>query len=145
MSQLLVPLFAMSLLSAALGYLGFRLAQRLPKNAAAAVCILPVAILFLHGIYLADNVSVTRLIPSADAIVYANPQLPAAAFLAGLAFRSLGTPAWQRLLLCYTVLALGLWRAFGPLLGSVPVTTNTWIGDVCKQSTLSTCSAAAAA
>lgn len=146
MGPLLLPVAVMLSLSAALAAAGARLGRRLPRGAATLACSVPVAVMLLHGLYLGDRVTLARLVPSADVIVWGNAQPLAAGLLAGLAWATLRTPRWQRVLLVTVVAVLAVYRAYGPLAGRPPaIAGNTWFGDVCKQSTLSTCSAAAAA
>jgi hypothetical protein len=88
----------------------------------------------------------TRVIPSADVMVFGNLALPAAALLAGSAWSLLKSPRWQTIACVVAVLGLGMWRLVGPLLGASPaIGPDRWTDGVCRQSSTSSCSAAAAA
>ena len=145
MGQIAVPIVVMVSVAAALALLGVRFGSRLPRPVAIGICVFAVAVMIAHAVYLGDNLLLARLMPVADVIIWGNVQPLAAGLLAGLAWSTLGTPRWQRALLVTAVGVLALYRAYWPMAGACPPTQDTWFGDVCKQSTLSTCSAAAAA
>jgi hypothetical protein len=87
-----------------------------------------------------------RLLPVSNAIVMANWQLPAAGLVIGLAWHVLPRPMWRRCLLIVPLAALGVWRSYSPLIGGPPDDLrNRWKGEVCLQSSFSSCGAAAAA
>lgn len=136
----------MTLVSAALFFAGLRLSKRFPKRVSAAIAALAVAVLSLYALWLNDNPILTRLLPTANVLVWGNLQLPAMALLAGIAWGSLRGPRWQRLVLVVPLVSIGIWRTLDPLVGSpAPIGTDRWTHGVCRQSSTSSCSAAAAA
>jgi hypothetical protein len=103
-------------------------------------------VLLLHALWLNDNLLLTRVIPTANVMVLGNLALPAAALLAGTAWSLLKAPRWQKITCAAAILGLGLWRLVGPLYGRVPsIGPDRWTTGVCRQSSTSSCSAAAAA
>jgi hypothetical protein len=136
----------MAFLSACAGAIAFLTAKHFPRWLAISLCLLCVAILLTHALYLNDNLLLAQFFPTANAIVWANPQLPISAMLAGLAWPILDTPRWQRILLVTAITALAVYRAESAIIGTPPVVDQPhWNSDVCQQTTLSTCSDAAAA
>lgn len=121
-------------------------ARRLSQRTGLALAIIATAILLLHALWLSDNLLLARLFPVADVMAWANLQTPAAALLAGLAYRLMPGPHWQRALAAAALLAIGIYRMAAPYLGPSPrLGPSHWADGVCRQSTISTCSAAAAA
>lgn len=144
MSSLLWPIAAMFVLAILLAVGSWRLAGHTP--AAIVMGLLAAGMLIVWGVWLADNLLLVRWLPVTDAIVWLNPQLPAAGVLAGVAWRRMTGPAWQRIVLVVPLALLGIWRAYGPLWGTVPpLQPHRMTGSVVRQSTTSTCSPAAAA
>ena len=110
------------------------------------ISIATVLLLATYARWLYDSVLLTKVVPIADVLLWGNLQLPAAALLGGIAASSLKTPRWQRATLAIALLSIGVWREFDPLIGTTPALGPArWTGNVCRQSTKSTCSAASAA
>ncbi len=144
MTTLALPITIMLLVSIMAGIIGWRIAA--DRRSAIALAIAAVGVLLIWGVWLADNLLLVQWVPLADALVWLNPQPLAAAVLAGVAWRWLPGPRWQRLVLVVPLALLGPWRAYGHLAGSVPhLQPHRMSGPVVRQSTTSTCSAAAAA
>jgi hypothetical protein len=137
---------AIAIVSAALLWLGAWVGRTRSQRWSVAIALLPIAILMLYAFWLTDNPILTHWLPTADALLWGNMQLPAAALLAGIAFTSLRTPLWQRILLTVSLVGVGAWRECAPLLGQRPALgAQRWTNGVCRQTSKSSCSAAAAA
>lgn len=129
-----------------LAVLGERLGRRWPRRRIIIAVAGVVAFMLLFATVLLDSVWMLWLLPVSSAIVVANWQLPAAGLVVGLAWHVLPRPIWRKCLLLVPLAALAVWRFYGPLAGSPPENIeNRWIGDVCVQSSFSSCGAAAAA
>jgi predicted double-glycine peptidase len=103
-------------------------------------------ILAVHAIWLADNLVITRMLPLANAMFYGNPQGPAMGLLAGVAAVRMPGRLRRRMVLLVPLVAIGLWRITSPMIGHAPsILSPRWTDDVCRQSSTSSCSAAAAA
>lgn len=146
MADLYAGIVIMGLIAIALGALGYQLGRRWPRPRTVALLIAIIAFIFLFSAVLLDSVWMIRLLPVSNVIVVGNWALPAAGLVIGLTWHALPRPAWRRCLLIVPLAAVGLWRFWGPLTGSPPTDMERrWNGDVCLQSSFSTCGPAAAA
>jgi hypothetical protein len=145
-SDLLICFAAIAIVSAGLFGLGLRIGFRGEKWGSAAVAAVATLGLVVYAVWLNDNPILTHILPLADVLLLGNPQLPAAALLGGIAWSSLKSPIWQRLLLVVALLGVGLWRQAAPLIGRPPpIGPSRWVDGICRQTSTSSCSAAAAA
>lgn len=145
-SDLLICLVAMCIASAVLFAIGSRIGSRCRRPAAVSVGCFAMAVLVAYALWLTDNPLLTHVLPVANVLLWGNLQLPGAALLGGVAWSSLKTPLWQRLLLIGALLGTGLWRETAPLIGHrPPVGPERWTHGICRQTSTSSCSAAAAA
>jgi hypothetical protein len=145
-SDLLVCLIAIFLISAGLFAIGIAIGSRSRRLIAVSAAAFAIAILVAYAVWLTDNPILTRILPVANVLLWGNLQLPAAAFLGGIAWSSLKTPLWQRILLIGALLYTGIWRETAPVVGHrPPVGTERWTHGICRQTSTSSCSAAAAA
>jgi hypothetical protein len=113
----------------------------------------------VYARWLWDETFVGRLLPFSNLIIVSNWFPLAAGMLAGLAWRRIGdkpakflglgkgeygsTP--RKVLVATVLFAAGAFSLVWPMLGSPPHCDNEWQGDICLQTTPSTCSPAAAA
>jgi len=108
--------------------------------------LLGAGVLALWAFWLNDNPLLTRLLPVPNLLFWGNLQLPAAALLAGVAWTRFRGPQWQRMAIVLTLLGIGGFRLLEPILGEpLRGIQDHWNSDVCLQSSVSSCSAAAAA
>jgi hypothetical protein len=143
--DIVIALLVMLAVSVLLFLLALWIGKRLPRLGY-VLTALGAAVLLVHALWLNDNLIVTRVVPLADAIVYANLALPAASLLGGGAWALLKSSRWQRIVCVIAIIGLGAWRQIGPLIGSAPtIGENQWTDGVCRQSSTSSCSPAAAA
>ncbi|HUB26583.1 MAG TPA: cysteine peptidase family C39 domain-containing protein [Tepidisphaeraceae bacterium] len=144
--DLIVANSVIGIASISLGCLAARSKFFLPRWRRLLVAAFAVGGLLTYSLWLEDNLILARLLPVADVIAWTNIQFPAAAILAGIAWIDLRAPRWQRIPLCAILLALGFWRMIEPYTGAMPhLTAAHWAHGICRQSTTSTCSPAAAA
>jgi hypothetical protein len=145
MPGVLLPIFVMLLISAGAGMIAVIVAQR-NRNAGIVIAVGSAVVLVLHAAFLNDELIVAQMLPWANAMFYGDSRLPVAALLAGSACSLLRTPPWQRVVLTVALIAFALYRVLGPIIGAPPAgLQNRWTNGICRQSTTSTCSAAAAA
>jgi hypothetical protein len=144
-TDLCLALASMISFSAALGLLAFRVARR-SRRWGTIVALIAVLMLAAHASYLNDNPSLSSILPVSDLLIWLNLALPAACVLAGAVAALMRAPLWQRVLFPCLLIVIGFWRVASPLFGNPPpLGPDRWVDDVCRQSTTSSCSAAAAA
>jgi hypothetical protein len=110
--------------------------------------LLAIALLLLMAWYtvaLWHSVAMTRLLPFRNVVVLGNWFPPAAAFLAGLVWSLPQVRQNRRRILVGGLALAGTYSMVHPLLGEHPTCHDRWRGDVCLQTSPSTCSAASAA
>jgi hypothetical protein len=145
-SDLLTCLISIAVISAGLFVVGLRIGSRRGHRAIALAACVAALTLVAYAIWLSDNPVLTHILPLANVLLWGNLQLPAAALLGGVAWTSLRSPLWQRILLVSVLIAMGLWRESAPLLGRPPtIGPERWANGICRQTSTSSCSAAAAA
>jgi predicted double-glycine peptidase len=143
--DIVIAVLVMLAVSSLLFILALRLGKRRPRIGYVMTAV-GAALLLVHALWLNDNLIVTRVFRFADALVYANLALPGAALLAGGAWALLKSPRWQKIVCVVAVIGLGGWRLLNPLVGRAPtIGKDRWTEGVCRQSSTSSCSAAAAA
>ncbi len=122
-----------------------RLAKGVPKRRlqVAAVCTVGLLIVFVY--VLRGGALVVMLIPCASVVVLGEWLPPLAGVLAGMAWRLVPDPWWRKATGVVPLVAVSIYSAYSPLLGAPPRCADVWVGTVCRQTTQSTCSAAAAA
>jgi len=145
MPEVFLPISVMLLISAVAGFAAVIVTRR-KRNAGIVIAVGSALVLVLHAAFLNDEIIIARTLPWANVMFYGDSRLPAAALLAGSAYSLLRTPRWQRIMLSAALIAFALYRVLGPVVGAPPEgLQNRWTNGMCRQSTTSTCSAAAAA
>jgi predicted double-glycine peptidase len=124
--------------------LGRWLSRRLPRRTGVGVAAVTLVALLAFIQFLWDHPLLTRLIPASNVIVLGNLQPPLSALLGGLAWGLIARSPRRKLLFVAPLLAISLWRGYGRLFEPVPPTRERWKGEVCRQTSDATCSAAAA-
>lgn len=126
--------------------LGLRLARRRTWWQSCLLVVLVGVMLLIHTMYLLDNLRLAQWLPIADCMFYTNLSIPLSALVVALAWPVLRLPAWRKLAILLFVVFLGLERSYAPIVGHRPdMKAASWNGDVCQQTTLSTCVPAACA
>jgi len=120
-------------------------AKRATKRASITTMVVTLVALLLFIKFVWDAPILAKLIPLSSVIVLGNFQPPLSAFLAGLASVLIPGGKARRIMFVAPLLAVSLWRGYGRLFEATPPTRERWKGDVCRQTTDATCSAAACA
>jgi hypothetical protein len=133
----------------ALTALLFRLAvwvgNRAPRRVAIPLALAGLALIVLHAIILLDNPLLAWLLPVSSLAVVGNWAPLGAGWLAGFVWSHGSRPAWRKLLIVALLLAVTVTHAYAWMLGAPPRCGNVWTDGVCRQTSESSCSAAAAA
>ena len=146
MTDLIVAAVVMTAAGFACGWAALCASKRCGRRGAILVVIVAVIGLLINGLVLYDSPNLVRFIPSSAVMVYGNLALPLTGLLIGGAWHSLKTPIGQRLTLLIPLALLGFQRSFWHVFRPPPVlSAPNWRDGICRQSTPSTCSAAAAA
>lgn len=116
------------------------------RGAALCVALAAIAWLFVHPLLVANCLIAARILPVADVIIWSNPQPLCVGAFTGIAWTQLGTPKWQRWALLVPLCAFCIYRTVEPVVGSpAQLRGHTMTGEVVRQSSKSSCSAAACA
>ena len=102
------------------------------------------SLLLLFGFVFSGSVLIAQLLPLRCLPVCGNFAFPLSLMLAGLLLRS-RIPRWRRVPFVVLLVGAASWALVAPLLSDTPACGDLWEGDVCIQSGLASCSAAAAA
>ena len=146
-SGVALPTAIVLLVSAGIFLLALRIGRRLaPRPAkvlctAAALAMLGFAILWHH-----DGLRIPQILPIADCMFYGDLMPPLTALLVGLAYHLLPPPRWKRLVLLIPLAVIMLGRSLFPLFADPPPLRSPQVRNgICQQTSLSSCTAAAAA
>lgn len=145
MHDIVAGIAIMAVATLMLGTAGLWIGRHHSRRRTTLLLALTVGFMLIFARSLLDSGWMLRLLPFSNAIVLANWQLPATGLVTGLAWHLLPRPVWRRCLVILPLAALGIWRFYGPLGGDKPNIRNRWSGDVCLQSSFSSCTPAAAA
>lgn len=157
MSDLALGILVLAGLSAIGFVAGSRLGRTLPERLAMLAGLAAAGALVAYLALLSDDVVLAELLPVSSLIVVGNAVPPLASLLAGLAWsmipREAGGPGrpvpiavnLRRLAVVVALEAAGWLAVARPLWGDAPRCRDRWEGDVCVQTTDSTCAAACAA
>jgi hypothetical protein len=141
---LAIAIVALASLAALL--LALRVGSRVSRKTATALCVLVLALVVAHVLWVSDRPWVARVLPVSSVIVLGNALPPLVAFLAGLSWRLIPGNVARRGMLLAALVGVCAFRSFGPVFVSpVPSTNDRWRRGVCLQTSPATCSAAAAA
>lgn len=124
---------------------GLSISKRLPRRAATLFALLNLLSIGLFLQFAWDAPLLIKLIPLRNVIVLANFQPPLTAMLAGLAWGLIKGTHVRRSLFIVPLITISLWRGYGRLFEAPPaVRAERWKGEVCRQTSNATCTAAAA-
>ena len=124
---------------------GLAMGRRLAPRAVAAAALLPCGFIVVFVRFADDHPALARLLPFSSVVILGDWIPPAAALLAGLAWRRMPGGAVRKGVLVVPLLALCGYRPAGRLIGSPPPLDDRWKHGVCRQTSQASCSAAAAA
>jgi predicted double-glycine peptidase len=143
--DLLLAMAVMILLAVASGVGLGLLLRRLPTWVSTLTALLGTALLVAHATYLNGSPALATRVGSPNAIVWSNFSFLFSAVLVAGAWKTM-TVRWQRYFVAIVLLGAGIYSAYLPLFGTPPRTSPPRVvHGVHRQTTLSTCSAAAAA
>jgi hypothetical protein len=120
-------------------------ARRAPKWFYDLLALITVAVLLVYIRWFWDDVRLARFLPVPNLIIVGSWFLPLIGVLAGLVWgriRNSRARCWFSTSLLF---AAALYATVQPVLGQAPTCRNQWEGEICLQTTRSTCAAAAAA
>jgi hypothetical protein len=144
--DLAICLVFASAYSTGLYFLGIWICARGGRIVSILAGVAATTVLVVYARWLNDSPALTHILPLADVVLWGNLQLPAAAMLGGVAWKSLHSPIGQRVLLVAALVGIGAWRECAPLIGRPPtIGPARWTHGICRQTSTSSCSAAAAA
>jgi len=146
MMDLLLAMLVMLGLTVAVFIVTLGGARHLSRFNATLIATAAVAFLVLHATVLLDHVAIVRWLPFSSVIVLGNLSPLATAVLSAAAWRALPGTALRRAALLSVLGVVCLWRAYSPVVARVAMPLNDrWTRGVCRQTSGSTCSPAAAA
>jgi hypothetical protein len=136
----------MVLISTSVGLITGHLLRGKSKGVASVVATGAVVLVLVHGLFSSKSLSITRVLPTANAVIYGNIALPAVAVMLAVIWHTVKGTSRQRLLLISVIGLLALRALYAPLHGNAPaVGPPRWVDGICRQTTATTCSAASAA
>lgn len=145
MTDLYLGIAAMVILGMASFHATRRLVSDCPRWVYDVLAVLTVLLLLVYIRWWWNDPRLTLILPYSNLIIIGNWFLPLIGVLAGLAWGRLANWSgrrWATIALLFTV---GTYSTLSPVLGKPPACADQWEGDLCLQSTDSTCSPAAAA
>lgn len=146
MLDIYVGIAVIGVLSLAALLASLHVAKRASRPAVLIACGMIVAFLIAHKYFVSDQLWVARVLPFSNVMVLGNPLPIAVATLAGFAWHHIPGRAVRKIALLLPLIALCAYRSIAPLTFPMPAMLDErWRDGVCLQTSLSTCSAAAAA
>ena len=122
-----------------------RISSRWPKWVHDSIALVTVLLIlaYIHSFW--NDSRLTLILPYSNLIIVGNWFLPLAGVLAGLVWERITERSSRRWVSIVLLFGVGTYSTLSPVLGQPPVCRNQWEGNLCLQSTTSTCSPAAAA
>src|SRR5690348_7885122 len=145
MTDLLIGILIIGLLSAILLVAMLRLSQSLPLRTSNLLAIMIVAMLLANSILVQDKVALTHLLPVSNLVVVGNWSPLLVAALAGLIWRRVPGTSFRRSAVVGALVLVCLVNIYRPILGARPEMNDRWSRGVCLQTSRASCSPAAAA
>lgn len=131
-------------ISGCLFLLGILVAEHASKRINVLILILTLATMGIYLYYLWDDILLAKLLPFSNLIVVGNWLPPLAGFLAGVAWKSMPGSLRRRNLYAVVMLVISLIAMVEPVWGTTPECNDAWDDFVCRQTSETSCSAAAA-
>lgn len=132
-------------ISGCLFLLGIVVAEHTSKRFNILILILTLLTMGVYLYYLWDDILLAKLLPFSSLIVVGNWLPPLAGFLAGVAWKSMPGSLRRRNLYAVAMLVISLIAMVEPVWGRAPECNDAWDDFVCRQTSETSCSAAAAA
>ena len=125
--------------------LGIVVAERASKRLSVLVLSVVLTLIGAYLFYLWDDILLAKLLPFSYLIVVGNWLPPMASFLAGVSWKSMPGSLRRRNSYTAAVLLIAIIAMIEPVWGTAPSCEDAWEGFLCRQTSETTCSAAAAA
>lgn len=109
-----------------------------------SIVLLSIGFIVFNGLAIFDNPAFTRIVSWKNVLVLGSLQPFALGVLIGAAWHEIRGRLGRRIILILLGVSVCFWQSYGYLLRETPTTYDRWKGNVCRQSTQATCSAAAA-
>jgi hypothetical protein len=122
-----------------------RFAGHAPKWLYDLLALITVAVLLIYIRWFWDDVRLARFLPVPNLIIVGSWFLPLIGVLAGLVWGRIRNSQARCWFSTGLLFAVALYATVQPVLGQAPTCRNQWEGEICLQTTRSTCAAAAAA
>lgn len=145
MTPLLPLIIPYLLVCAVVGLLTYRHLRPEQKTLAAVLAVVAVGWIAVDILHFRRTYAFARWTGWRDVMVLANLQPLAAAVLIGVLLRVSSGRWFIKGPLAVVLAGIMLWQSYGRFFGPTPRTLERWNGDVCRQTTRATCSAASAA
>ncbi len=145
MDDLLVGVLIIGLLSAMLFVMSLRLSRAVGERLNNLLAIMTVALIVGYVVHVQGRVALSHFLPFSNLIVLSNWQPLMVSMLAGLIWHRLPRQIWRRSVVTIALVAACLTSVYTPILAATPQMRDRWDGNVCLQTSQSTCSPAAAA
>jgi len=143
--ELWFPITLMLVLSTTVAVVVGMFGRRLHKRAIAPAGLALAAAFIGFILALRGRVEWLSVIPLADAVIYCDWTPILGAAVIGFAWSHIPGKPRRKLMTLVPLAGLTLWLAYGTLLRPTPHCNDSWQGDVCLQTSESSCSAACAA
>lgn len=145
MTDLYLGIAAMLILGLGCFHTTRRMATGWPRWTNDALALLAVLLILAYVRSWWNDPRLTLILPYSNLIIIGNWFLPLIGVLAGLTWARLVERRSRRWVAIVLLFGAGTYSTLSPVLGQPPRCTNQWEGNLCLQSTNSTCSPAAAA
>jgi len=132
------------IIAAALAVLVAYLTRKLPHSVRILLVLLSIAWIVVNGHWLFDHPMLTGVFPFQNMLVLGSLQPFALGMLIGSAWHEIHGGWFRRGIIVSAGVGVCSWMSYGHLLRPTPATRDRWKGDVCRQTSQATCSAAAA-
>jgi hypothetical protein len=145
MTDIYLAIAIVSVVSLLLGSGAYLVARQAAKWVSILIAAGAAGLIVLNIAHLRHSLWPVRLLPVSNMIVYADPTPELGAILGGAALVLMSGTFWRKMVLVGPLLGLCLWGSFGVCFGTKPPMENRWRRGICLQTSMSSCSAAAAA
>jgi hypothetical protein len=133
------------LLCVVAGVLTYRFVRPGQKKLAAVIAVLAVGWIAVDILHFRRTYAFARWTGWRDVMTLANLEPLATAVLIAVLFRVSSGKWYVKTVLATAMAGVMLWQSYGQFFGPTPDTLERWNGEVCRQTTRASCSAASAA
>jgi hypothetical protein len=144
MLEIWVGILVVFLISTGIGALFTLLTRKAPRSMRISLVLFAIAWIIVNGRFLFDLPALTRVFPFTNMLVLGSLQPFALGMLLGAAWHEIRGHWIKRAAIVCLGVGVCWWQCYGFLFRETPKTYDRWKGEVCRQSSHATCSAAAA-